>query len=150
MSRMRAVEDGRWVVHAAVSGLSGVIDPSGRVITQSELFQPDILRATIRSSNARTWYVRLGDWLPRLALLMTAMLLVAPRRRRAGSPAPAPLVRNVRTNRESNDGAAPAAQTPARQPVPTGQAGVAAGRKVGRNDPCWCGSGKKYKRCHGA
>lgn len=20
--------------------------------------------------------------------------------------------------------------------------------KVGRNDPCWCGSGKKYKRCH--
>ena len=21
---------------------------------------------------------------------------------------------------------------------------------IGRNDPCWCGSGKKYKRCHGA
>ncbi len=25
-----------------------------------------------------------------------------------------------------------------------------AGQKVGRNDPCPCGSGKKYKRCHGA
>ena len=25
-----------------------------------------------------------------------------------------------------------------------------AGRKLGRNDPCWCGSGKKFKRCHGA
>jgi preprotein translocase subunit SecA len=23
------------------------------------------------------------------------------------------------------------------------------GRKIGRNDPCYCGSGKKYKRCHG-
>jgi preprotein translocase subunit SecA len=23
------------------------------------------------------------------------------------------------------------------------------GRKVGRNDPCWCGSGKKFKHCHG-
>jgi preprotein translocase subunit SecA len=23
-------------------------------------------------------------------------------------------------------------------------------KNVGRNDPCWCGSGKKYKRCHGA
>jgi preprotein translocase subunit SecA len=23
-------------------------------------------------------------------------------------------------------------------------------KDVGRNDPCWCGSGKKYKRCHGA
>ena len=22
-------------------------------------------------------------------------------------------------------------------------------RKIGRNDPCYCGSGKKYKRCHG-
>ena len=22
--------------------------------------------------------------------------------------------------------------------------------KVGRNDPCPCGSGKKYKHCHGA
>jgi preprotein translocase subunit SecA len=23
------------------------------------------------------------------------------------------------------------------------------GKKIGRNDPCFCGSGKKYKRCHG-
>jgi preprotein translocase subunit SecA len=29
-------------------------------------------------------------------------------------------------------------------------AGAASGPKLGRNDPCWCGSGKKYKRCHGA
>jgi preprotein translocase subunit SecA len=27
---------------------------------------------------------------------------------------------------------------------------VRAGAKVGRNDPCPCGSGKKYKKCHGA
>ena len=27
---------------------------------------------------------------------------------------------------------------------------VRAGEKVGRNDPCPCGSGKKYKKCHGA
>jgi len=23
-------------------------------------------------------------------------------------------------------------------------------KDIGRNDPCWCGSGKKYKKCHGA
>jgi preprotein translocase subunit SecA len=23
-------------------------------------------------------------------------------------------------------------------------------QQVGRNDPCWCGSGKKFKKCHGA
>ncbi|MDE3076565.1 MAG: SEC-C domain-containing protein, partial [Chloroflexota bacterium] len=27
---------------------------------------------------------------------------------------------------------------------------AAAGVKVGRNDPCPCGSGRKYKKCHGA
>ena len=29
------------------------------------------------------------------------------------------------------------------------QAPASAGPKVGRNDPCPCGSGKKYKHCHG-
>jgi len=29
------------------------------------------------------------------------------------------------------------------------KAPVPAGTKLGRNDPCWCGSGKKYKKCHG-
>ncbi|MDQ3937304.1 MAG: SEC-C metal-binding domain-containing protein, partial [Chloroflexota bacterium] len=26
----------------------------------------------------------------------------------------------------------------------------ASGPKLGRNEPCWCGSGKKFKRCHGS
>jgi len=39
------------------------------------------------------------------------------------------------------------------QPAP-GSPGAASastpdGHKLGRNDPCWCGSGKKFKRCHG-
>jgi preprotein translocase subunit SecA len=32
----------------------------------------------------------------------------------------------------------------------TGEGPVIRGEKVGRNDPCPCGSGKKYKKCHGA
>jgi preprotein translocase subunit SecA len=32
----------------------------------------------------------------------------------------------------------------------TGPKQAEAGQKVGRNDPCPCGSGKKYKKCHGA
>jgi preprotein translocase subunit SecA len=27
---------------------------------------------------------------------------------------------------------------------------VEAAEQIGRNDPCWCGSGKKFKKCHGA
>jgi preprotein translocase subunit SecA len=53
--------------------------------------------------------------------------------------------------------AAPAAPAAATAATATGAAAQAAGtvvksgrEKLGRNDPCWCGSGKKYKKCHGA
>jgi preprotein translocase subunit SecA len=46
-------------------------------------------------------------------------------------------------------GAAPA--QPAAELLPqVEQRRVATDEQVGRNDPCWCGSGKKYKKCHGA
>jgi preprotein translocase subunit SecA len=41
--------------------------------------------------------------------------------------------KNIRTN---------ASEQAVAQPV------VNAGKKLGRNDPCWCGSGKKWKKCH--
>ena len=40
------------------------------------------------------------------------------------------------------------AGTPAKAP-PNGRARNGAARKIGRNAPCYCGSGKKFKRCHG-
>jgi len=39
--------------------------------------------------------------------------------------------------------------TPAQQAGDPSQPFVREGRKVGRNEPCPCGSGKKYKQCHG-
>ncbi|MGH2831637.1 MAG: SEC-C metal-binding domain-containing protein, partial [Solirubrobacteraceae bacterium] len=36
------------------------------------------------------------------------------------------------------------------QPAVVEQRVVDSEHQVGRNDPCWCGSGKKFKRCHGA
>ena len=35
-------------------------------------------------------------------------------------------------------------------PVAVEQRIVSDEERIGRNDPCWCGSGKKYKKCHGA
>jgi preprotein translocase subunit SecA len=59
-------------------------------------------------------------------------------------------VENVRPVHASPDGTQPeeengevaVAEAPKKRPVRVGQ-------KVGRNDPCPCGSGKKYKHCHG-
>jgi preprotein translocase subunit SecA len=39
---------------------------------------------------------------------------------------------------------------PVREPAGVGARTTPGGQaKLGRNDPCWCGSGKKYKKCHG-
>ncbi len=35
-------------------------------------------------------------------------------------------------------------------PAPVEQRRVDESDQIGRNDPCWCGSGKKFKKCHGA
>jgi preprotein translocase subunit SecA len=34
-------------------------------------------------------------------------------------------------------------------PAPVEQRRVDPDQQIGRNDPCWCGSGQKYKKCHG-
>ena len=60
----------------------------------------------------------------------------------------APAVSNVRYQHADYDealGAAADADAPPPPPAPF----VRGGEKVGRNDPCPCGSGKKYKQCHG-
>jgi apolipoprotein N-acyltransferase len=91
MSQLRAVETGRWVVHAAVSGESAVVDPDGRVVTRTGLFERTILRATVPGVTSRTLYVRWGDWFP-WTCGISALLLMAGawrRRRRSGGSPPA-------------------------------------------------------------
>ena len=36
------------------------------------------------------------------------------------------------------------------EPPVVAQRRVTENETIGRNDPCWCGSGKKFKKCHGA
>jgi preprotein translocase subunit SecA len=45
---------------------------------------------------------------------------------------------------------APAAPAGTHRDATTGAVVKDEHAKIGRNDPCWCGSGKKYKKCHGA
>jgi preprotein translocase subunit SecA len=72
-------------------------------------------------------------------------------------PPPTPLIRKViESGPGEPDGANGAGRKAAPQqraaaPIPGASVEVpdGAAAKIGRNDPCWCGSGKKYKRCHG-
>jgi dolichol-phosphate mannosyltransferase len=97
MSRLRAVEHGRWVIHGAISGISAIVDPRGVVVASAGLFDPAIVRATIRASSASTWATRLGDWVPLASIALLGVLLAAPRRRRATRSEPLPLPPGART-----------------------------------------------------
>jgi apolipoprotein N-acyltransferase len=97
MSRLRAVEDGRWVVHAAISGISAIIDPEGNVVASRGLFEPSIMRAKVRASTAETIYVRFGDWAPWGSMLAVVIAFAMPRRsRRDGGRVTPPLRSDAR------------------------------------------------------
>jgi preprotein translocase subunit SecA len=61
-----------------------------------------------------------------------------------------PHVENVRMQHaEFDDTLAGTEEDPEAKPKPAAQPVVRTSQKIGRNDPCPCGSGKKYKHCHG-
>lgn len=97
MSRLRAVENGRWVVHAAISGISAFVDPQGRVVARTGLFDQTVLRSRIRTTTGETLYTRLGDWVPWLTLVVVAGLFLAAGSGRAPARRPVPLPGRPRT-----------------------------------------------------
>ncbi|MEB3295609.1 MAG: apolipoprotein N-acyltransferase [Synechococcales bacterium] len=73
---MRAVESDRWMVRATNTGYSGVIDPHGRVIWRSPAHQFVMYQAQIQRRQTQTLYVRWGNFLtPVLVLISTGILL---------------------------------------------------------------------------
>lgn len=91
-SQMRAAEQRMWVAHTSISGISAVVDPEGRVLEQTSLFEPATLVPTMQFASTTTVYARLGDWVPALAALTVGVFLLAPviRLRRRSEPAVTP------------------------------------------------------------
>lgn len=72
-SVLRAVETGTWVVHAANTGISGFIDPQGRVVARGPMNRRTLVRGEPAPAAGTTFYVRRGD-LFALACLAAALL----------------------------------------------------------------------------
>jgi apolipoprotein N-acyltransferase len=89
MAVVRAVETRRYVVRAATTGVSAIIDPYGRVVARTPVGTAALLRTTIAPRERLTPYVRVGD-LFALACLFFVLPMFAPLRRRV--PAQRPLV----------------------------------------------------------
>jgi apolipoprotein N-acyltransferase len=88
-TRLRAVETGRWAVHAALAGGSAFVDPTGGLAQVTELFTVDSIRAEVPLVDGLTPYLVIGDvvgWLTRLSVVLAAAAtVVAVRRGRSAS-----------------------------------------------------------------
>jgi apolipoprotein N-acyltransferase len=73
---MRAIENGRYLARAANTGVSGFVDPYGRVLQKSPVFEQAVLVDDIRFLNDRTIYSRIGDLVAWLSLAFTAAMLL--------------------------------------------------------------------------
>jgi apolipoprotein N-acyltransferase len=76
ISRLRAIETGRYVLVAATNGVSGVIAPDGTVLDQADPRTRAVLLEQVELSTELTPAVRIGPWLGRacVALTLTALL----------------------------------------------------------------------------
>ncbi len=72
-SQLRAIETGRWVLQAAPTGYSAVVDQGGAVLARSDVSEPWVHRATAELREGDTWATRLGP----LGTLVVALLALA-------------------------------------------------------------------------
>jgi apolipoprotein N-acyltransferase len=82
MASMRAIEQGRYLARAANTGISGVVDPYGRIVRESAIFEQVGLVEEARILTGHTIYASIGDVVPYASLLLVVAALLAVRRRR--------------------------------------------------------------------
>jgi apolipoprotein N-acyltransferase len=75
ITRLRALETGRYVLVAATNGVSGVISPDGTVLDRADPRTQDVLVEQIGLSDSLTPAVRIGPWLERACIAVTFLAL---------------------------------------------------------------------------
>ncbi|MGO9137429.1 MAG: apolipoprotein N-acyltransferase [Syntrophales bacterium] len=82
MSIFRAVENRLYMVRSANTGISAIIDPTGRIVAQTELFERTALRNPIRFLNDKTFYSIYGDVFVLICMTILVCSIIISLRRR--------------------------------------------------------------------
>src|SRR6185503_11896120 len=77
LASMRAIEQGRYLARAANTGISGLIDPYGRVVARSGIFEQVGMVEEARFLSTRTIYARIGDVVSYASIVITIVALIA-------------------------------------------------------------------------
>ena len=75
--RMRAAENRRWILRSANDGITGTIDPAGRLRGTLPLYTRATSYTGFTYISERTFYTRHGDWFPVVCAILAALTLAA-------------------------------------------------------------------------
>ncbi|MCX8111236.1 MAG: hypothetical protein N3D15_08325, partial [Syntrophorhabdaceae bacterium] len=73
--RFRAIETDRYILRAANTGISAIIDTRGRIKAKTGIFEDAIVKGDFYLSNSQTLYVRYGDWFIILIIIGFVLLI---------------------------------------------------------------------------
>jgi len=85
----RAIENRRWIIRAANGGISGLVDPAGRVHYETALYSAAAFDGEIQASDELTFYASHGDLFAQACLFCSAvfiLLALIPRSRKEETP----------------------------------------------------------------
>ena len=75
-SKLRAIENRRCIARSANTGRSGFINQRGDVLQRTKYWEPDAIKATLKANTNVTFYAKHGDYLSRIAVYITFVLLI--------------------------------------------------------------------------
>jgi apolipoprotein N-acyltransferase len=78
--RVRAAETQRWFARAALTGISGFVDPLGRVVAHLEVGESGVLVEPVQPMTGLAPKVRWGDWWAALCAVAAVLLVLGDRR----------------------------------------------------------------------
>ena len=75
-SKLRAIENRRCIARSANTGRSGFFNQRGDVLQQTEYWVPTAIKETLKANTKVTFYAKHGDYLSRIAVYLTFVLLI--------------------------------------------------------------------------
>lgn len=72
----RAVENHTWVVRAANTGISGFIDPTGKIVQTTGIFEDAICTTDIYPNRKRTFYTEFGDLFSIICYIIVTFMII--------------------------------------------------------------------------
>lgn len=75
-AKLRAIETRRSVARSANTGISAIIDQTGKIVDQLEYEKQGTLRGTLRTNDKITFYVKAGNYLARVAIFLSIFIFL--------------------------------------------------------------------------